>query len=342
MRILGIESSCDETAVAIVDDGRTVVSGVVTSQIDIHKKYGGVVPEIAARSHIEAITPALEQAFEAGKTNWDEVDAIAVTKGPGLLGALLIGSLTARTLALTKNKPLYGVDHVKAHAYVNWLMDEQPEFPVLALIVSGKHSQIVIFESHEKYTMLGQTIDDAIGEAFDKVSKMIGFGYPGGPALAKAAENGDPHAYKLPAPHTENPYDSSFSGLKTAVLRKLQDICGKDYRFPSFEIAPLLSEQQINDMSASFQYSAVKYIVDKVKRAFDEYQPKSVIIGGGVAASQELRKQLQEAIPQEINYAPIEHCTDNAIMIATLGFYHAQNHQPDDAVHMEVNPSLSM
>jgi N6-L-threonylcarbamoyladenine synthase len=342
MRILGLESSCDETAAAVVDDGRILLSSVVTSQIDIHKMYGGVVPEIAARSHIEVVIPVIEQALAEAKTTWNEIDAIAVTKGPGLLGSLLIGSLTARTLALLKNKPLYGVDHVKAHAYVNWLLDEQPEFPVLALIVSGGHSQIVLFESHENYRLLGQTTDDAIGEAFDKVAKIIGLEYPGGPSIANAAELGDPHAYEFPSPRTENPYDMSFSGLKTAALRKTQAICGKDYTFPSFELAELLSEQQVNDLAASFQHRAIAYVVGKTKLAFEEFAPKSVIIGGGVAASKELRKQLSQALPIEVSYSPFEHCTDNAAMIATLGYYHAQSHQPEDAMIMEVEPSLSM
>lgn len=342
MRILGIESSCDETAAAVVDGGRTLLSSVVSSQIDIHKMYGGVVPEIAARSHIEVIVPVIQQALDEAKTNWDEIDAIAVTKGPGLLGSLLIGSLTARTLALLKNKPLYGVDHVKAHAYVNWLLDERPEFPVLTLIVSGVHSQIVLFESHERYRLLGQTTDDAIGEAFDKVAKIIGLGYPGGPSIAKAAELGESGAYDFPSPRTENPYDMSFSGLKTAALRKTQAICGKDYTFPSFELAELLSTQQVNDLAASFQHRAIKYVVDKTQKAFEEFSPKSVIIGGGVAASKELRKQLSASLPVEVGYAPFEHCTDNAAMIATLGYYHAQNNQPDDAMFMEVAPSLSM
>ncbi len=342
MRILGIESSCDETAAAVVDDGRTLLSSVVASQIDIHKEFGGVVPEIAARSHIEVILPVIQQALDEAKTNWEEIDAIAVTKGPGLLGSLLIGSLTARTLALLKNKPLYGVDHVKAHAYVNWLLDTQPEFPILALIVSGGHSQIALFESHTKYRLLGQTTDDAIGEAFDKVAKIIGLDYPGGPSIAKAAELGNSLAYDFPSPKTENPYDMSFSGLKTAALRKVQSICGKDNTFPSFELAPLLNESQVNDLSASFQHRAIAYVVGKTKAAYEEFQPKSVVIGGGVAASKELRKRLQEAIQIEVNYAPFEHCTDNAVMIATLGYYHAQNNQPDDAMFMEVEPSLSM
>lgn len=342
MRILGIESSCDETAAAVVDNGRTLLSSVVATQMDLHKQYGGVVPEIAARSHIEVILPVIKQALSEAKTDWSEIDAIAVTKGPGLLGSLLIGSLTARTLALIKNKPLYGVDHVKAHAYVNWLLDKQPEFPALALIVSGGHSQLVLFESHNNYRLLGQTTDDAIGEAFDKVAKIIGLDYPGGPSIAKAALSGNASAYDFPSPKTENKYDMSFSGLKTAALRKTQAVCGKDYTFPSFELAPLLSELQTNDLAASFQHRAIKYVVDKTKAAYEEFSPKSVIIGGGVAASQELREQLSDALPLQINYAPIEHCTDNAVMIATLGFYHAQNNPPEDALVMEVEPSLSM
>ncbi len=342
MRILGLESSCDETAAAVVDDGKTLLSSVFASQIDIHMAYGGVVPEIAARSHIEVIIPIIEDAVKKAHTNWEEIDAIAVTKGPGLLGSLLIGMLTARTLSIAKEKPLYGVDHVKAHAYFNWLLEKQPQFPVLALIVSGGHSQLVLFKSHTDYELLGQTMDDAIGESFDKVAKTIGLEYPGGPSIARAAENGNSHKYAFPSPRTNNPYDMSFSGLKTSALRLAQKIIGKDYTFPSYKIAPLLSPEQVNNIAASYQFNAIRYIVRKTVKAYEEYRPNTVVIGGGVAASKELRKQLQDALPIDIAYAPFEHCTDNAAMIAALGFYHAQNNEPDNALNLEVEPSLSM
>ncbi|MEI7815491.1 MAG: tRNA (adenosine(37)-N6)-threonylcarbamoyltransferase complex transferase subunit TsaD, partial [Coriobacteriia bacterium] len=222
MKILGIESSCDETAASVVEDGRTVLSNVINSQIDIHAVYGGVVPEVAARSHIEFINPVINQALSDAKLTWDDIDAIAVTYAPGLVGSLLIGTLAARTLALLKNKPLYPIHHVEAHVYANFLNEKAPEFPILALIVSGGHSQLVLFRDHGDYDLLGQTCDDAIGEAFDKVAKIIGLPYPGGPSIAKAALDGNPLAYKLPKAKMSGAYDFSFSGLKTATLRAVQ------------------------------------------------------------------------------------------------------------------------
>jgi N6-L-threonylcarbamoyladenine synthase len=207
MRILGIETSCDETAAAVVEDGHILLSNIVASSLDLHIPFGGVVPEIAARSHIEVILPTIDEALKQAKTDWDRIDAIAVTEGPGLLGSLLIGVLTARTLAIAKNKPLYPVNHVEAHVYAAFLEDKPPEFPLLALIASGKHSDIVLFTDHHKYKVLGRTYDDAIGEAFDKVAKMLGLPYPGGPSIAKAAKKGDPSAVSLPIAKMANPYD---------------------------------------------------------------------------------------------------------------------------------------
>jgi len=420
MRILGIESSCDETAAAIVEDGERLLSNVVNSQIDIHAEYGGVIPEIAARSHLEVINPVIKKALSDAGCTWDDIDAIAVTYAPGLIGSLLIGTLAARTLAIIHNKPLYKIHHVEAHVYANFITKQgretgtsvseyslrvaspargvrltgldapvtasstdapvpsrqlatvssapnasnstvrrtigaderspvrltlpksQTTFPLLALIVSGGHSQLVLFQNHGDYQLIGQTQDDAVGEAFDKVAKIIGLPYPGGPAIAKAAEFGDPHAFHLPIAKLVGEYDFSFSGLKTAVLRTVQREVGKDFTFPSHELPALVNDELRHNMAASFQYTAVKTLVDKTKKAYDNFQPASVVIAGGVAANQELRRQLRRALPINIEYAPIQLCTDNAAMIAALGYFRAQIDQPADPCDMEVQPSLSM
>lgn len=341
MNVLGVESSCDETAAAVVRDGRQIISNVVNTQIDIHKVYGGVVPEVAARSHLEVVVPVIEQAVtEAG--GWDKVDAVAATMMPGLIGSLLMGSLTARTLALMHHKPFYPCHHVEGHVYANFLMDNPPEFPFLALIVSGGHSQIVLFRDHGDYTLLGQTADDAVGEAFDKVAKIIGLPYPGGPAISKAAESGDPHRYHLPKAHMQGKYDFSFSGVKTALLRAVQDAVGVDHTFPSTQLAAKLTPQQVSDFAASFQFTAVDTLVEKLVAATREYAPKSVVIAGGVAANTELRRQLRERLPIEINFPSPALCTDNGAMIATLGYYKAQRIKPSDPRRLDVTPSISM
>ncbi|TWP08714.1 tRNA (adenosine(37)-N6)-threonylcarbamoyltransferase complex transferase subunit TsaD [TM7 phylum sp. oral taxon 350] len=342
MKILGIESSCDETAAAIVEDGKKLLSNVVVSQIDIHKEYGGVIPEIAARSHIEAINPVINKALAEANLTIDDIDAIAVTYAPGLIGSLLIGTLAARTLAILHHKPLVKVQHVEGHVYANFLNEKQPEFPLLALIVSGGHSQLVLFKDHGNYELLGQTNDDAIGEAFDKVAKILGLPYPGGPAIARAAKDGDKFKYHLPDARLKHPYDFSFSGLKTAVLRAVQKEVGVSYDFPSFKLKDKLKTSEINDFAASFQYTATKTLVTKTVKAYNEFQPKSVVIAGGVAANQELREQLKVALPIDIDYAPINLCTDNAAMIATLGYYKFINGKVTDPYELEVIPSISM
>lgn len=354
MKILGIESSCDETAASVVEDGHKLLSNVVHSQIDIHAKYGGVVPEVAARSHIEYINPVIEQALSDADLTWDDIDGIAVTYAPGLIGSLLVGTLSAQSYALAKNKLLYPVHHVEAHVYANFLTKKadyidlpplpvsQPLFPLLALIVSGGHSQLVLFKNHGDYELLGQTADDAVGEAFDKVAKILGLSYPGGPSIAKAALNGNPDKYQLPIAKMQSAYDFSFSGLKTAVLRAVQAECGVGYDFPSHELAGLLNESQRNDFAASFQKTAVKTLVNATLRAFEKYQPSSVVIAGGVASNQHLRQQLKNALPIDIQYAPPALCTDNGAMVATLGCYHAMLSQPINPLDLEVLPSLSM
>jgi N6-L-threonylcarbamoyladenine synthase len=401
MKILGIESSCDETAAAIIEDGHRLLSNVVVSQIDIHAAYGGVVPEVAARSHIEVINPVINQALTNASLTWDDIDAIAVTYAPGLLGSLLVGTLAARTLAILKNKPLYPIHHVEAHVYANFITEQgepsrttsveskhlqpelkeapvpsfelgakpftsdgsredeqdkppipvkpplafpskQPPFPMLALIVSGGHSQLALFKDHGDYSLLGQTQDDAVGEAFDKVAKIIGLPYPGGPSIAKLAPEGDPKAYTFPKAKLQNPYDFSFSGLKTAVLRAVQREVGVDFTFPSHELAARLNDVQRANFAASFQHIAVETLVDKVEKAYNDYSPASVVIAGGVAANKALRHALSERLPIPIEYAPMQLCTDNAAMIASLGYFYTQKRPAAEPFDLEVVPSLSM
>jgi N6-L-threonylcarbamoyladenine synthase len=353
MKILGIESSCDETAAAVVQDGHLLLSNVVRTQIDIHKVYGGVVPEIAARSHIEVINPVVQQALSDAHLNWKDIDGIAVTYAPGLSGSLLVGTLAARTIAYQKNIPLYPIHHVEAHVYANFITDQandidlklpskQPAFPMLALIVSGGHSQLVLFKNHGDYQLLGQTQDDAVGEAFDKVAKIIGLPYPGGPSIADAAKQGDPLKYKLPKAKLKGVYDFSFSGLKTAVLRAVQREVGVDTTFPSFQLAARLDDVQRADFAASFQHTAIQTLIDKAEKAFKAYSPASVVIAGGVAANQELRAQLQARLPLPIEYAPMQLCTDNGAMIATLGCFYAQTQAPTSPFEIDIQPSLSM
>lgn len=355
MRVLGIESSCDETAAAVVEDGRRLLSNVVHSQIDLHAVYGGVVPEIAARSHLEVINPVIERAVKEAGNGWQDIDAIAVTYAPGLVGSLLVGTLTARTLALVKRLPLYAVHHVEAHVYANFiteanpaialsgtLPDRQPTFPLLALIVSGGHTQLVLFHDHGRYELIGQTMDDAVGEAFDKVAKILGLSYPGGPSVARSAEQGDPLAFKLPLAKMTGEFDFSFSGLKTAVLRAVQNEAGVDITFPSNGLHTLLDEPTRNNFAASFQYTAVKTLVNATLRAYRRFNPASVVIAGGVAANRQLRQELAKALPVNINYAPPELCTDNAAMVAALGSVMLPLTKPVSPMDLEVIPSLSM
>ena len=353
MKVLGIETSCDETAAAIVEDGFKMLSNEVTSSMDLHVQHGGIVPEIAARSHIEVIIPVIERALEDAKTDWDGVDAIAVTYGAGLGGSLLIGVITARTLAIARQKPLYAINHVEGHVYANFLTSstvpgyvlpkQQPEFPMLALIVSGGHSQLVLFHNHFDYSLLGQTHDDAIGEAFDKVARILGLPYPGGPSISRKATEGDPLAFDLPKAKLEAAYDFSFSGLKTAVLRLAQAQVGEDFTFPSKNLPERLSEAQKANIAASFQRIAMETVVDKTIRAFREFRPRSVVIAGGVAASQELRRQMAERLPIPIAYTDPKLCTDNGAMIATLGCFKATHHQSlADPYTLDIQPNLSM
>ncbi len=377
MNILGIESSCDETSAAVVKDGRKLLSNVVASQVELHTKYGGVVPEVAARSHLEAINPVIEQAltqaFPEDEDPWAKIDAIAVTYGPGLSGALLVGVMTAKALSILKDKPLYPVNHVIGHVYANFIEPtkpnpdwQEPQFPILALIVSGLHSQIVLFRGHNDYELLGQTHDDAVGEAYDKVARLLGLGYPGGPAIEKAAVHGLDTSYMLPkarsraaqkAKRTNNDHnlnqrrktslglgehDFSFSGLKTAVLRATQKEAGVGVDFPSFELAGKLGQKQVCDMAASFNKVAVETLVEKYVSAFGSLSVETTVICGGVAANNLLRKTIKNALPKTTSFPQKNLCTDNAAMIASLGYFESQFKEPADPHNVGIEPSLLM
>lgn len=317
MKILAIESSCDETAAAVLEgtgvlsfsddydikvdllenSDLKLLSNVVVSQVDIFAGYGGVIPEVAARSHLEVILPVIDKALEDAELTKDDIDAIAVTHTPGLLGSLLIGTLTARMLAILWKKPLFAVHHLKSHIYANWLTaEDSPIFPLLALVVSGGHTQIIYMRDHNQFEIIGTTRDDAVGECFDKVAKILGLPYPGGPSVAKCAEKGDPLRYKLPHPQVGG-LDFSFSGLKTAVLRAVQAELGLPISTPSYELASKLSEQQKADFAASFQKTAVDVLLDKLEMALKVHsEAKTVVLAGGVSANKVLREKALERL----------------------------------------------
>lgn len=343
MNILAIESSCDETACAILQDGKNLLSNVVVSQIDIFKSYGGVIPEIAARSHLEAILPVIDQAFSdahlissSGTNDWDKIDYISVTNTPGLLGSLLIGTLTARTLAILHNKPLYPVHHLKSHIYAN-LLESSPRsfsFPLLALVISGGHTQIIRMTSHTDFQIIGTTLDDAIGECFDKIAKILGLPYPGGPSIASAALSGNPNKYLFPHPKTPNPLDFSFSGLKTAVLRTVQKSCNVNINFPSYELKKILTPQQISDFAASFQNTALDILLEKLTLALQTYpDTTSILFAGGVSANLLLRQKAATLplTPSSILFPDPKFSGDNAAMVAMATFYEIKSQKsPSD------------
>lgn len=307
--ILGIETSCDETAVAIVKNGTEIITNVVASQIESHKRFGGVVPEIASRHHVEQITLTLEEAFQNAEVTWDEIDAITVTEGPGLVGALLVGVNAAKALAFAKQKPLVGVHHIAGHIYANRL-EEEFQFPLLALIVSGGHTELVLMKEHGSYELIGETRDDAAGEAYDKVARMLNLPYPGGPHIDRLAAIGEETIDFPRAWLEEGSYDFSFSGLKSAVINKIHN---------AKQRGETLKDE---DIAASFQASVVEVLTAKTVKAAHEYNVNQVIVAGGVAANKGLRKELEAAfmdtgIPLLI--PDIKLCTDNAAMIAAAG-----------------------
>jgi N6-L-threonylcarbamoyladenine synthase len=320
IRILGIETSCDETAAAVVADGRLLLSNVVASQVDLHARYGGVFPEMASRAHIEAIVPVIQEAMVTAHLGWDDLDAVAVTVGPGLVGSLLVGVNVAKGLALGRGLPLVPVNHLEAHLYAHWL-DADTEgaapadlrFPLLALIVSGGHSELILMRGHGDYLYLGGTLDDAAGEAFDKVGRLLGLSYPGGPAIEEAARTGKPTAFPVPRAWLEATYDFSFSGIKTAVARLVEERGG-----------PPRDPRLLVDMAASFQEAVVDVLATKAAAAAEEHAATAILLCGGVSANSRLRVVTVQRAGLPVYFPPPILCTDNAAMVAACGHFRYQ------------------
>ena len=329
--LLAIETSCDETACAIVKDGKEILSNIVSSQINVHTLYGGVVPEVASRIHVENISTVIEEALKEANVTMDDIDGIAYTQGPGLIGSLHVGVQAAKTLAYFFHKPLIPVNHMTGHIYANQFVSEL-KFPLLALVVSGGHSQLVWMNDEYTFEVIGETRDDAIGEAYDKVARVLHLGYPGGPVIDKLAKEGSPH-YTLPTPKTDSPYDFSFSGLKTAVLQ--------------LEQRELKKGNEINpaDLAYAFQETALNSMVSKTIEAVKEYQPKMVVLAGGVAANSRLRVLMEEQMAPFTNIQlvipPLWCCTDNAAMIGASG-YIAYQHGLRSTFDCSADPGLLM
>ncbi|MBP3800205.1 MAG: tRNA (adenosine(37)-N6)-threonylcarbamoyltransferase complex transferase subunit TsaD [Bacilli bacterium] len=308
--ILGIESSCDETSCSIVKNGSEEIATIISSQIDIHKDYGGVVPEIASRNHVKNITFVIEECLEKANMSMDEIDAIAITYGPGLIGSLLVGVEAAKTLSFIYDKPLIPVHHIAGHIYANSLVKEM-QFPLLALVVSGGHTELIKMDKHYSFNKLGGTLDDAIGECYDKVARVINLEYPGGPKVDKLAHIGK-CSYKLPVPLKDDSYNFSFSGLKSAVINLVHN---EEQRGN-----PIIKE----DLAASFQKVAISEIINKTKKAIKENNIKNLIVAGGVAANQGLREEVEKMCSElnvEYTFPPMKYCTDNAAMIAAAGYF---------------------
>ena len=335
-KILAIETSCDETAAAVIEDGYQILSNVVASQIDIHRRYGGVFPEVASRQHILAIGTVVQDALIEARTGWNELAAVAVTYGPGLVGSLLVGVNAAKGIALAQNLPLIGVNHLEGHLYSNCLDTDnrgQPpaqRFPTLCLIVSGGHTELVLIRRHGSYEILGRTIDDAAGEAFDKVARVLDLGFPGGPAIQEAAKGGNPAAFKFPRAKLGDSFDFSFSGLKTAVLRVAQKYTKVEkLRRPTRE--QKLQQKQaeyrqmpVADIAASFQMAVVDVLVSKTKAAAEKYNVAEVMLAGGVSANMLLRNKMMTALDRPVLVPPLYLCTDNAAMIGAAAHWRLQ------------------
>jgi N6-L-threonylcarbamoyladenine synthase len=333
-KILAIETSCDETAAAVIVEGYQLKSNVVASQIDIHRRYGGVFPEVASRQHVLAIGTVIQDALIQARTGWNELNAIAVTYGPGLAGSLLVGVNTAKGLALALSLPLIGVNHLEGHLYSNWLDPEgrgQPpdiKFPALSLIVSGGHTELVLIRHHGDYEVLGRTIDDAAGEAFDKVARLLNLGFPGGPAIQEAAEGGHPNAYNFPRARLgDGSFNFSFSGLKTAVLRVAQKYNDSDNLVrtghgPAGQLP--LRTMPVADIAASFQMAVVDILVSKTVAAAEKYDVSEILLAGGVAANGLLRHHLMVNARQPVRVPPLWLCTDNAAMIGAAAYWRLQ------------------
>jgi len=393
MLVLGIESSCDETGAALVQDGRFIRSNIVASQSAIHDRYGGVVPEVASRQQLAAIIPVVEMAMEQAGCAWEDIDAVAATYGPGLAGSLLVGLTVGKTLALARNLPFLGVNHLEAHIYANWLregtvaapvapaeadwqyQEGDPSFPLICLVISGAHSELVLLRDHANYQLLGRTRDDAAGEAFDKVSRILGLGYPGGPAIQKAAQQAEDdllaqhkpislarNAYRLPRSWLRNTYDFSFSGLKTAMLHLAEGATASTPPTKTSRAAGTVEGKQVSRytqmgaqaaqkgptnvawLASSFQEAIVDVLAVKTRLAAQEYHVKQVVLAGGVAANTSLRARLQQELAPlriRLSYPPVDYCTDNAAMIASAAYFHL-NRAEQHGLDLDVEPGLSL
>jgi len=314
-RILAIETSCDETACAILEGGRALLSSVVASQMEIHARYGGVYPEVASRQHVLSITPVVEQTLAQANVTLNEIDALAVTQGPGLAGSLVVGMNMAKGMAIGANKPLIGVNHLEGHIYSAWVYNAgedppaAPQFPLMALLVSGGHSELNLMTDHLRYKRLGSTLDDAAGEAFDKVARLLGLSYPGGPSIQKAAEEGDPQRFNFPRSWLEGTWNFSFSGLKTAVLYEVRALQKKSATLP------------VADLAASFQQAVVDVLFKRTMNAAYEFGAKEIIVAGGVSANRRLRETFGAQTEFRVHIPPLSLCTDNAAMIAAAGYH---------------------
>jgi N6-L-threonylcarbamoyladenine synthase len=372
IRILAIETSCDETAAAVIDDGRHIRSNVVASQIDLHQQYGGVFPEMASRAHIEAIAPTIDRAMRDAGASWDSIDAVGVTKGPGLPGSLVVGVNAAKGICLARDLLLIGVNHLEGHIYSHWLEPTTESssipspfdyaqgvsgqavhrlsssfgspFPLLVLIVSGGHTELVLMRDHGQYQLLGHTVDDAAGEAFDKVARLLGLGYPGGPAIQTAAQSGNPQRFKFSRPRvslgaktvrtTSDEYMFSFSGAKTNALYLVRDNGGS-------VDGKLTPYTPVNDIAASFQEAVTDWLVEKTARAAEAFNVKAVLVGGGVSANKALRDKMTAKFGVAVSFPPMFLCTDNAAMIGAAAHYAYVRGVRDD-LDLDVVPDLKL
>jgi N6-L-threonylcarbamoyladenine synthase len=324
MKILAIETSCDETAAAVVENGWKMLSNQIASQVEIHARYGGVVPEVASRQHLLSIIPIVKQATTEAGVSWEDLSGVAVTVGPGLAGSLLVGVNVAKAIALAHNLPLIGVNHLEGHLYANWLGDKDIEFPAVCLIVSGGHSDLVLVRGHGDYVVLGRTRDDAAGEAFDKAARILGLGYPGGPAIEKAAAEGTV-SVPLPRAWLKGSHDFSFSGVKTALLR----------------LAEAGKISSAADAAASFQEAVIDVLVTKTIAVAKERRARQLLLAGGVASNKALRQRLTENSPLPVLVPPPILCTDNAAMIAACGYYRLQAGKTN-GLDLDVTPGLKL
>ena len=335
LRVLGIESSCDETAAAIVEGGRLILSNVIASQVDLHAQFGGVYPELASREHVRAIHAVVNEALQETHMQLSDLDAIAVTRGPGLAGSLVVGVNMAKALALSAELPIIGTNHLEGHLYSAWLYPSdskpspEPKFPLVALLVSGGHTELILMKGHLDYEVLGGTADDAAGEAFDKVARLLNLSYPGGPSIQNAAQNGNPRAFNFPKARMDKPWDFSFSGLKTSVLRTVEDFKQSGKELP------------IADIAASFQQAVVDALYEKTIGAAEAYKAKDIIVAGGVSANRALRETFRAQTRFRVLIPSIKLCTDNAAMIAGAAYRHLVAGQSDN-LDFDVQPNWQL